>query len=375
MNSFKFQEFKSNGEMFFNSLLKDLSHHQIDVQSLKSDHLCFRVQTEQEYVFYKNGLKNQARLLTETIVNGRPIATYKLHQSFNTSIGPIDLVELPFPKPGTEYRTGFEHAEFVIQESFSSFQNRHPKINFTIGGNKNINPELCLKTASGQAKFHPLPLNRVIEIEEADITDIVFDFDGTLIQSREQIYQINSLVFSEVCQRPVSIQEAKEKFSPEFAHLFSFFEISHPKDQALALERWGTIACDFEYPLFNNVENLLATLLEKNLRLHLWTARDEISTKKILKALNITDYFTTLSFANSIQSKPHPGSLNFDWQAAKEHSIVMIGDSPTDIKGAQNINAISAAALWDPYADIDKLAHSGAELFFHEISEFHQWVK
>ena len=49
--------------------------------------------------------------------------------------------------------------------------------------------------------------------------------------------------------------------------------------------------------------------------------------------------------------------------------MIMIGDSPTDMAGAKNINAIRGAALWDPYAKKSSLIETGAELFFHKMTD------
>lgn len=371
---FKIKEFEKSGEIFFTALLKELDRLDLPVRHLVADHLCFRVRTNAEYLYYKYHLQMHGRLLTEAQVNGRTICTFQLADGFKSESGQINLVELPSPKFGVDYQTGFEHAEFVLCESFKYFQDRHSTINFKQSGNKNLNPELCLQTPVGQAKFHYTSLNRVIEIENSKLTDIIFDLDGTLIQSRQQIYKINSLVFSDVCQREVTVSEAKVKFSPEFSKLFSAFAVTCPiaKDHAVSL--WGEIAKNFEFPLFSGAHELLLTLQKTNLRLHLWTARDQSSSLKILRSHKIDKLFTTLSFASSAQSKPHPESLNFDCRLSDPNSVLMIGDSPSDVEGAKNINAIAAAALWDIESDPNALMSSGAELFFYNLNEFQEWI-
>ena len=371
---FKMSEFKKQGEDFFNSLAMEMNRMDLPIGHLKVDHLCFRVQTQEEYKFYKGQLEECSQMLTEEQVNGRAIATFRLFEGFNTLSGLISLLELPSPKPGVDYKTGFEHAEFLIRESLQTFQKRFPAIQFRISGNKNLNPELCLETSAGRAKFHYTPLNRIIDIENANITDIIFDFDGTLIQSRQQIYQINSLIFSEICQREVTQLEAKEKFHAEFSKLFHAFEVSCPKKMEKAIEDWGKVSQKFEFPLFHGVTELLQSLKGTTRRLHLWTARDKASALKILRTHGIADFFTTLNFANCSRSKPHPESLSFEWAKTAPHSLLMVGDSPTDIIGGKNINAISAAAMWDEESNLDNLVFHGAELFFYETEELLAWL-
>jgi len=49
-------------------------------------------------------------------------------------------------------------------------------------------------------------------------------------------------------------------------------------------------------------------------KIHLWTARDEQSARRILNQHNIETFFTTLSFATVVDSKSHARSLKFNWK-------------------------------------------------------------
>tara|TARA_B110001454_G_C12723218_1_gene435907 strand:+ start:22090 stop:23232 length:1143 start_codon:yes stop_codon:yes gene_type:complete len=374
MLNFNFMQFKIDGENFLNALVADLVKNGLPVLSMPCDHLCFRVCTPSEYEFYKSALLANGRLLTEAPVNGRPICTFDMNEPFTTNNHTVHLVELPYPKPGTDYDTGFEHAEFVLNESFESFSTLHPNLDFKVSGNPILNPELILKIGTKQVKFHHQPLNRVIEIENADLTDIIFDFDGTIIQSRENIYEINRIVFSAATEREISHEESKSKFHTEFSKLFEAFGVVCSKRKQKAIESWGTVSSQFSYELFEDILKLLHRLYEKNARLHLWTARDEFSARKILKEHSIEHFFTTLSFANEVDSKPHAQSLKFDWKKVAKNKAIVIGDSPSDVHGAKNIGAISASALWDPHATKNPLIQAGTDLFFHQVKDLDQWL-
>lgn len=370
---FELNNFIEAGQKFFEGLAAELIAHTIPIETLKCDHLCFRVGTEREYSFYKLALSQHGSLLTEALVNGRAISTFKLHQPFKTATHEIALIELPAPKTGSVYPTGFEHAEFVIREDFSIFRAKYPELHFTESGNKTLNPELCLKLKNiKQAKFHHLSLDRVIELEEAQIKEIIFDFDGTLIDSREHIFEINRQMLSKALEREVSLQESIDKFQADFPKLFEAFGLTHPEKQKQAMADWGMISDNFTYKLFDGALETLINLKNKGYRLHLWTARDEYSARKILQHHNLEDFFVTLSFATTTNSKPNVHSLKFDWKLAQKDQVIVIGDSPTDMAGAKNINAIRGAALWDPYAKKSLLIETGAELFFHNMTDLLQ---
>jgi predicted metalloenzyme YecM len=88
----------------------------------------------------------------------------------------IWLVELPEPKPGSPYPEGYEHAEFVTDRPLAQFESwLTAHLGITAhdldrkGLTKSLNADLRLRLPDGlSVKFHELPLDRVIEIEQAE---------------------------------------------------------------------------------------------------------------------------------------------------------------------------------------------------------------
>ena len=151
---------------FLDSIFKNLAEAEIIVQDYILDHLCFRVSTFDEYNVYKSEFKKIAQLLHEAEINHRPIATYKLYKPIKYKSRTISCIELPAPKTGKLVSTGWEHVEFVIQESFDEFMSRYPHVQFdTSGIAKPHNPELVLVFQNNVVKFHHLALETAIEHE------------------------------------------------------------------------------------------------------------------------------------------------------------------------------------------------------------------
>ena len=76
----------------------------------------------------------------------------------------ISIIEVPEPKNGSYYENGFEHAEFVIEDSFEQFAQKNSQINFDwSNANKKINPELRVKLNDNiSLKFHHQSLENLI---------------------------------------------------------------------------------------------------------------------------------------------------------------------------------------------------------------------
>ncbi len=131
------------------------------------DHLCYRVETNEDFVRMKGELGKRAFLLDESEVSGRLIATFAFDQPLATGGWQIPYLELPQPKEGSPYPEGLEHAEFVVLGGLDRFKATHPFLPFDEKGlEKLINPELGLKYEGISVKFHELQLGAVCGIEQ-----------------------------------------------------------------------------------------------------------------------------------------------------------------------------------------------------------------
>lgn len=147
-------------------IFQNLKTHQIDIKNWEIDHLCYRTSSLENYDDTKKVFQKLGKLLIESEVNGRMIATYKLQNPIFYNKWIIDLIEVPAPKPGKITEEGFEHIEVVIDESFKEFQDRHSQITFSKKGlDKDLNPELEIKFPSCAIKFHHKSLEHIINIE------------------------------------------------------------------------------------------------------------------------------------------------------------------------------------------------------------------
>ena len=198
------------------------SDHTLDVSTYEADHVCWRTETWEEYEALVGSLKQQqqqqqdsvCKLLIESNIGGRPIATASLHEaiivpsratatasiSTKSNSRSIQVIEIPAPKEGSFYKRGLEHVEFVIGDSTTSssttftsnnkdaltpkndhrhqsiledFMKEYPSIPWnTKAKSKNVNPDISLKVylkkdfGQCSVKFHLMPLAEVIAYEK-----------------------------------------------------------------------------------------------------------------------------------------------------------------------------------------------------------------
>lgn len=157
----------SEAEVFLDEIFLELLRSEIDVSYFELDHICYRVETQKEYEDGKLKLSKLGELLSETEIWGRLISTYKLLNPIIYQNRKIYVIELPSPKEGSEYKTWFEHVEFVVDGMLENFISQNPQVDFkTKSLSKEINPDVSISFWEISVKFHENSLEHVIEFEQ-----------------------------------------------------------------------------------------------------------------------------------------------------------------------------------------------------------------
>lgn len=138
------------------------------------DHMCYRTVSNENYSTKKAQLDSVAQLLGETIVNGRPISTFRLKEPVKHGPWRIDAIELPAPKKNSSHEEGLEHVEFVLFDDMDDFFSKYEGKPFNLeSADRGINPEIGLKLGKFSVKFHRLNLPTVIYLEKKlSITEV-----------------------------------------------------------------------------------------------------------------------------------------------------------------------------------------------------------
>lgn len=153
--------------VFLDTLFSRIDDIELNVEKYFLDHICYRVATNAEYTIKKAELALHGTLLIESMVNGRMIATYKLHEPIVYKNRKIDVIELPAPKANHSYESGLEHVEFVTKEPLQKIVDRYPQFAFEVFGiHKKINADITLKLGEYCIRFHNQTLEEVIEFEK-----------------------------------------------------------------------------------------------------------------------------------------------------------------------------------------------------------------
>lgn len=177
---------------------------------------------------------------------------------------------------------------------------------------------------------------------------IVFDWDGTLMDSTGHIVQcmrqaISQLKFSPLTDSAIShiiglgLNEAAQALYPN---------ISARDVERLAncyREIW--LSSPPNSPLFDNASSLIHNLNKQDLFLGVATGKSRSGLNKVLASTQLEPLFHATRCADECHSKPHPQMIEelMDFCGVTPKETLMIGDTEYDLQMAHNAGADSLA--------------------------------
>lgn len=175
---------------------------------------------------------------------------------------------------------------------------------------------------------------------------LVFDLDGTLIDSAPDLLAALNRVLAEEGRPPVTLEDVKRMVGDGAAKLV---ERGFAKGGAAldgpSLDRltdrfvryYEAVVADLTRP-FPGVPETLERLARAGYRLGICTNKPEGPAREVLAALDLLDYFQAVHGGDSGPTKkPDPAPLRavVDALGGAPDSAVMIGDSPVDVATAR----------------------------------------
>lgn len=205
------------------------------------------------------------------------------------------------------------------------------------------------------------------------IDTIIFDFDGTLINTNDVIIAAWQYTYKKYlnCEKPV--EHITRCFGePLLITMAREFPGVDPAESAEVYRRHQQDRAEELVSLFPGVEELLKTLRERGLKIGIVTSRTAESTAFYLNKFGIGDYFDSIvSCDDTDKHKPNPEPLLLGLEklgAAKERTL-MIGDSPFDMKCANNAGVRTVLVGWRVAGSEDQLSSCEIDYVINEPME------
>jgi HAD superfamily hydrolase (TIGR01509 family) len=199
--------------------------------------------------------------------------------------------------------------------------------------------------------------------------NIIFDFDGVIINSHDVQVKALTEAFKTICGEGVPPYDDFFKLSGDSLKNI-FTQLGLPLDmipiyQKISRENIGLIK------IHEGMIKLLKKLNEAGCFCALCTGKDRSRTIEILKHFNIEQHFKVVICSDDVTNpKPHPESLFVIMKklGTSPENIVMVGDGINDILSAKNANIESIAVTWGDVPG-NELIKSEPTYIAHDILE------
>ena len=189
--------------------------------------------------------------------------------------------------------------------------------------------------------------------------DLLFDLDGTLIDSSECIYAVYTKLFTELNMPDPPIEVKRTFIGPPVETVMKNYVPASELKRVVA--RFRTL---YEYvdlkktnKVYDGVEEMLATLKKKGKRLFVASTKNEQKAKAIIRLMNLENYFDGVY--GSRDDIGRSSKLDVLNALAKENDVdktdcILIGDTHFDAEGAQEFG-IPCAIVTYGFGQPDKL--------------------
>lgn len=201
---------------------------------------------------------------------------------------------------------------------------------------------------------------------------VLFDLDGTLIDSVEDIARSANHVRQKMGMPPLPVRQVRSYIGDGIHSLFERVLQTKTTSRILeAIDLWRPHYlehCLNHTSLYPKVKEVLESLASHGISLGVVTNKPERPAEAILSGLGVRSFFAVVVGGDTTSHrKPEAGPILHACKSIKvsPNLSLMVGDSPNDILSARNANCPSCAVLWGLTGEKELRAHHPHYLITH----------
>lgn len=198
---------------------------------------------------------------------------------------------------------------------------------------------------------------------------VIFDLDGTLVDSSDDVVDCFTYSFEKEGLKPLSEDEIKPTIGYPLKEVLGRYGDAE-RMHANFIEKAKNIMGD-KTELLPGVREVLEQIHSKGINIAIATTKIRQNTLRIVQKLGIDKYIGELSGADDVKEvKPAPEALTrlLDYYKVNKNQAIMVGDTINDILAARNAGVRCAAVLggFDP---IEKIKQAKPEWIIESTTE------
>lgn len=205
---------------------------------------------------------------------------------------------------------------------------------------------------------------------------MIFDFDGTLLDSLPVCYHGFRSAFLKFLGKEYSDREIDLMFGPSEEGIIKRMVPDAWEECLKAFLQ----AYDEMHPVyvrsFPEIEQALKLLRERNLKLAVVSGKGRGSMDISLKHSGLGRFFDIIETGSEQGAKKpfHIKKVIDLWQFLPGETAYM-GDIPYDIKAAKEVGAIALGAAWAAGSKVEEMKQAEPAFLFEEVGVFLKWIR
>ncbi len=207
---------------------------------------------------------------------------------------------------------------------------------------------------------------------------ILFDLDGTLIDSREGITKSVAYALTHFGINVEDLSQLYAFIGPPLSDSFRFFYHFTENQAQLAVQKYReryAVKGVKENKLYKGIENLLQNLKSNGYQLYLATSKPENFAKEIIDYFSLTSYFTFIGGSrldNTFHDKVDVINYVLQTNHISCKNAIMIGDRKYDIEGA-NLAGIASIGVLYGFGNKQELQECHCTTILHTVDDIRQY--
>ena len=208
---------------------------------------------------------------------------------------------------------------------------------------------------------------------------VVFDWDGTLLDSAGAIVQAIQAACRDIGHPPPSDDQARHVIGLGLADAMRHAPPDLPPEHYQAMVdryRFHYLGADHRLTLFEGIPEMLADMQTAGHILAIATGKSRLGLERALDHSGLRPLFQASRCADECHSKPHPQMLEelmAEFGVVREATL-MIGDTSHDLMMAQNAGVAGLAVTYGAHPHDHLLEHQPLACL-HTVPELWTWLK
>ncbi len=209
------------------------------------------------------------------------------------------------------------------------------------------------------------------------ITTLLFDFDGTLLDTNDLIIQSFLSVLGKRYPGRFTKEDALGFIGPSLKQTFDEIDETLTEEMILEYRAWNINMHDELAIEFDGVAETLRLLNARSIKMAIVSTKRSDIVLKGMKLMGIEDLFeVVIGLDNVVNPKPDPEPilLALERLGSTKEEALMIGDNSHDIEGGQNAGVRTAGVAWTAKGEA-YLASFNPTMMLQHISDLLQIVE